>query len=160
VHRLYEASAEPRSSSEVYCRKEYSKDNTKRSLHNYSDIRLMQAAPLPLSGQAIHDAIDEVCQSAKTSRDSWTLRRARGVDFAKAAASTSSLLFGILASDADGSSLRTILTTFYLAYSTWDGRVLYIDQCGFDEPVEQSLLIYRTLAHVAVKLGCSRYCTK
>jgi hypothetical protein len=69
----------------------------------------------------------------------------------------------------------TLTATFYLAYSTWDGRVLYLDQARF--PVDENtnklgdavssttqqqssppllLLMYGALANVAVQLQCNR----
>lgn len=118
----------------------------------------MTAALPPLTSKVIYDAIDSVCLPAPSHPRGWTLRRAKDADFG--ATTSSSLLFGILVSRADGRNLGNILTTFYLAFSTWDGRVLYIDKRGFEEPNESSIFIYRILALIAVELQCNRYCAK
>jgi hypothetical protein len=50
------------------------------------------------------------------------------------------------------------VVTMYSAYSTWDGRCLFIDR--FDIPdaddVEMEKAVLRVLAKIAVKLGCAR----
>jgi hypothetical protein len=114
------------------------------------------AAPPPLTVPAIHEAMDRACLA--TTEQCWTLRRARGSDFANTDAATLLLLFGIIlaSKDNNNSPSKTFRTTFYLAYSTWDGRVLYVDHLGSDDPAE-SLLVYRTLADLAVNLHCRRY---
>lgn len=127
------------------------------------------AAPPPLTAEAIHEAIGSACRlAANRSGEAWTLRRADEADLATTAEAASAvvaivsqpLLFGIIAkynaaAAADNDSRSDELTTFYLAYSTWDGRVLYIDQTSF-EASSGALLVYRTLADLAVKLNCNR----
>jgi hypothetical protein len=48
--------------------------------------------------------------------------------------------------------------TFYMAYSTWDGRNLFVDRLEFptgkDNAMEKKLV--RFLAKIAVKLDCTR----
>lgn len=48
--------------------------------------------------------------------------------------------------------------TFYLAYSTWDGRVLFVDEQGSVDCDDTHLirLVRRTLCRVAVALCCAR----
>jgi hypothetical protein len=49
------------------------------------------------------------------------------------------------------------LVTFYIAYSSWDGRILYVDclQCSeITDAVE--ILLLQTLAAVAIDLDCIR----
>lgn len=49
------------------------------------------------------------------------------------------------------------IVSFYVAYSSWSGRILYVDrlQCdGLSDDMEESLL--RILADVALKLDCAR----
>lgn len=49
------------------------------------------------------------------------------------------------------------LVTFYIAFSSWDGRILYMDKMtceNMDDETEQLLL--RILAQTAVDLGCVR----
>jgi hypothetical protein len=51
--------------------------------------------------------------------------------------------------------------TFYLAYSTWDARVLYLDKLflGKDDEDRDAIewSLHFTLADIAVRLGCARY---
>ena len=44
--------------------------------------------------------------------------------------------------------------TFYIAYSTWDGRFLYADQIQPES--DGSLRLYRFMAQVAQAIGCTR----
>ena len=46
--------------------------------------------------------------------------------------------------------------TFYIAYSTWDGRMLYVDELLDVEAAGDSLLLYRVLAKIAIQTGCAR----
>lgn len=48
--------------------------------------------------------------------------------------------------------------TFYIAYSTWDGRVLYVDK--INPETDGSLLLYRAMAIIATYLGCDRFTWK
>ena len=59
------------------------------------------------------------------------------------------------------SQSRHGLVTFYMAYSTWEGRMLYVDHLSIDsindgDKVQIELLILQALARIAVKLNCSR----
>lgn len=44
--------------------------------------------------------------------------------------------------------------TFYIAYSTWDGRFLYADQIQPES--DGSLKLYRFMAQVSQAIGCTR----
>jgi hypothetical protein len=44
--------------------------------------------------------------------------------------------------------------TFYAAYSTWDGRMLYVDQINAE--TDGSLLLYRVMAKIATEIGSTR----
>lgn len=44
--------------------------------------------------------------------------------------------------------------TFYIAYSTWDGRMLYVDYMSDTNGC--STLQYRVLAKIAIRIGCTR----
>jgi hypothetical protein len=57
----------------------------------------------------------------------------------------------------DGEETFCGVITFYLAYSTWDGRFLFVDHLEVPgkEAASEKLLL-RTLAQVAVKLGAAR----
>ena len=49
------------------------------------------------------------------------------------------------------------LVTFYLAYSSWTGRILYVDQMrchGMEDTVEK--LFLQILADIALELDCAR----
>jgi len=48
--------------------------------------------------------------------------------------------------------------TFYIAYSTWDGRMLYVDRINTES--EGSLLLYRVMAKIAIETGCGRFTWK
>jgi GNAT superfamily N-acetyltransferase len=123
--------------------------------------------PTPLTQESIYEAIDRVCSLASDSdrQDSWKIRRATTRDFSAGSIGEETLLFGIIASPTVGSSNggADILTTFYLAYSTWDGRVLYLDRAGFSNLGSWSdmgglpLLLRRSLADIAVRLYCARF---
>lgn len=111
-------------------------------------------APPPLTAALTRSAIDEACCRAASS-ETWSFRRATEQDFAGRGVHAD-LLFGVVASTGRGcseASSSSHLTTFYFAYSTWDGRVLYLDQVGFEG---DSLAVRRLLADIAVKCNCSR----
>lgn len=48
--------------------------------------------------------------------------------------------------------------TFYIAYSTWDGRMLYVDQINTE--TDGSILFYRVMAKIATEIGCARFTWK
>lgn len=63
------------------------------------------------------------------------------------------LLYGVVVLDSDKQPLSII--TFYVSYSTWDGRFLYVDDTtGNGHFVLAGL---KLLARIAVNLGCSRF---
>lgn len=79
--------------------------------------------------------------------------------------------FGIQASrhdeadeERDEEPTFTTHCTFYLAYSTWDGRMLNVDQLGGKGSDSCSadvvMAFYRILAKIAVQLQCGRLCWK
>lgn len=63
--------------------------------------------------------------------------------------------FGMSLTDATTNEAVGIFT-FYVAYSSWNGRILYVDRldCQGDEQVERMLL--KILAQIAVDLDCAR----
>jgi hypothetical protein len=72
--------------------------------------------------------------------------------------------FGIQASrkrtrDEEPTELAAVCT-FYLAYSTWDGRMLYVDQFltleSNDRSSQEVVVLYRILAKIAIELQCAR----
>lgn len=77
--------------------------------------------------------------------------------------------FGIQASrhdeadeECDEEPPSTARCTFYLAYSTWDGRMLYVDQLSDSDSCSADVVMafYRILAKIAVQLQCARLCWK
>lgn len=58
------------------------------------------------------------------------------------------LLYGIVQEETQWSM------TFYVSYSTWDGRFLYVDEVTGEGNVAAGLSL---LAGIAVDLQCSRY---
>jgi Acetyltransferase (GNAT) family len=77
------------------------------------------------------------------------------------------LLYGVLASSTASNEPPSPLggatvayATFYMAYSTWDGRVLYLDQVNFidnERADDLEISMRRLLARVALLLACSRF---
>jgi len=91
----------------------------------------MTAAPPPLTLDAIHSAIDGVC--LRHEHPTWSFRRKADKDLTAHDANVDedNLLFGVESSVKDGANKsNAATTTFYFAYSTWDGRYLYLDQLG------------------------------
>ena len=111
-------------------------------------------------------AIDCVCQDLRDEgQRQWRLRRATLQDFkGSAVAVDETLLYGVVAfPDGGGDAKSNVLATFYFAYSTWDGRFLYLDclGCGHDSSDDRlvglSLLLHHALAEIAVRLDCDRF---
>jgi hypothetical protein len=70
--------------------------------------------------------------------------------------------FALLVEESKTSEKLVGFLTFYLAYSTWDARVLYLDKLFLDtdddndrDAIEWSM--HFTLADIAVRLNCARY---
>lgn len=124
--------------------------------------------PEPLTLEKIQRAVESTCLAfnAPSSSDHslWTFRWAHLPNVNKECTP----LFGL---QADWQGTPYCLTTFYFAYSTWDGRFIYIDVLAdpldvvfsktkehFGVPVgiaaEQTCLLL--LTRIAVALGCSR----
>jgi hypothetical protein len=64
--------------------------------------------------------------------------------------------FGMTMRDNTNNKLCCGFVTFYLAYSTWDGRFLYVDRLECDEDDSLEILLTRTLAKLTVQLHCAR----
>lgn len=144
----------------------------------------------PLSVERVHAAMDAVLAQCNTiavdGQDPKSLRFRRikteaDWDEVRKAASSSSFsmskndsipyFFGLQASmsvadlqsdtgvgDADAT---TAFCTFYLAYSTWDGRMIYVDRMIFQNqiskiPNQLVVAMYRALAKMAMALDCTR----
>ena len=65
--------------------------------------------------------------------------------------------FGItIRNNKEGSEICGLLS-FYMAYSSWDGRILYVDRLVSPEMDDATeILLLRTLAAIALKLDCVR----
>ena len=124
--------------------------------------------PLPLNRHTILDAIDTACQqttthvsqiSTATSLISWQWKRRRSEYHHDSCRVP--LLFGVIGEGTrEGSETIIVSTTFYFAYSTWDGRILYIDQIGPSLTVSSNdiaLVVYPILADIGIRLQCRRY---
>ena len=48
--------------------------------------------------------------------------------------------------------------TFYIAYSTWDGRILYVDE--INREADGSQFLHQILAKIATRIGCARFAWK
>ena len=154
--------------------------------------------PPPLGVAIVHGAIDEACRRATTTAAAAAagsssssprggggrapvFRRAIQEDFDAGALllggsskEREGLLFGVVSSYYSSNDQISILTTFYFAYSTWDGRVLYLDQDGAhlqdetscasqseeQQQQQHSLAVRRLLADIAVRCHCSRYAAR
>jgi hypothetical protein len=139
--------------------------------------------PYPaLTQDSIHEAIDHVCESLNHQASQWKLCPATKSHFHQAAEVSQygdraitvdeTLLYGVFATPigdggAGASELppSSCLATFYFSYSTWDGRVLYLDRfvgpsassASGDVMVGLPLLLRHTLAGIALRLHCSRF---
>jgi hypothetical protein len=121
----------------------------------------------------VHQTIDEViggtdsCQEELQSKG-FTLRRATTatewnsmlalVSNESSMASTLPFYFGLGLRRESDDAIICGAVTFYSAYSTWDGRTLFVDRLEFpaDQDATIEKLFLRTLAKIAVKLGCTR----
>ena len=104
------------------------------------------------SRQALHC----VCESETSAQDTWSFRPAEDnlLQAAESAVSPvdTSLLLGIVRMKKNISPPVQDICTFYLAYSTWQGRVLFIDQTASVGPHEW----VNILARIARQLHCER----
>jgi hypothetical protein len=144
--------------------------------------------PVPLSTKTIISAIDAACGSSrlapKTSSSSsnaslsqirWNSHHFASLPHQDGEQTNHpSLLYNIVGElepnsevdqDHDRRTVTVVQASFYFAYSTWDGRILYVDQIRIvndtmdDQPAQQRLIftVYRILANIAVTLHCRRY---
>lgn len=115
--------------------------------------------PSPLSVQAVHDAIDASCLSFNGKFRRATKNDLHGLPLTTLAY-FDILFYGVVnnstiektRNSADSQNLQ-LVATFYFAYSTWDGRFLYLDRddtCG-------SLQVRQLLTDIAVRCQCSRF---
>ena len=104
-------------------------------------------APPPLTQGAVLTAVDGACRELQHQK--WKLRRATTQDLGRV---DETLLYGAVASDEE----TYVLATFYFAYSTWDGRFLYLDRLKCDD-YRLVALFHCVLANIAVRLHCTRF---
>lgn len=102
-----------------------------------------------LTEHRIHKAIDSVCERSPLFRR-WDPPPGCTIE-------ETNLLYGIQRTGNNDS----IVVTFYLAYSTWDGRILYVDRQhhGVSENPSDDVNseVYPCLAAIAMELRCNRY---
>jgi hypothetical protein len=131
---------------------------------NFSKMAPSPAKP-PLSTEDIVEAIKITCDEV-SSKSGWTLRLASDADLSTPTTDSAPscmlcqcrLLFGFVATqDIDAAKIE-YLSTFNVDYSTWDGRVLGVDQvaskqegCG-----DAAFMAFLVMAVVAVRLQCAR----
>jgi hypothetical protein len=128
--------------------------------------------PSPLTWNEILKAIDSACLKATTCVDSsnvgdlnspklsWNRSKSpqqNGIGNKK------SLLYGIVGTAIASSSTTSIPTaivttvTFYIAYCSWGGRILHIDQLQADDCDPSPMLVmYQILADISTNLQCRR----
>jgi GNAT superfamily N-acetyltransferase len=136
---------------------------------------------IPLTVDAIHQAIQSCCRRFDTTESPWSFCAAKTIDFQQEQARIDSptrsisldesLLFGFVASrkSSGGSDIAacSLLTTFHMGYFTWTGRAICLDELGgiggadvtrTDEGSLQELSYLRVqlLAAIAVELSCRR----
>jgi GNAT superfamily N-acetyltransferase len=138
--------------------------------------------PLPvdaLTPSIIRQAVENACCRFNDEQRQWSFRVASDFDLAslreRALPSPTlkndfhqfrclddeSLLYGVVSTSTTYNDFASLAyATFYMAYSTWDGRVLCLDQVNAtDNEVTENLDISmrRLLARVALLLECSRF---
>jgi hypothetical protein len=118
----------------------------------------------PLTVVEITKAIDQACLtiSKYDKLRCWTRRQRHHSDNA----AISPLLYGIVGTTRntleDEDAAMIVQATFYFAYSTWDGRVLYVDEIMNVNRTEicsntsALYIIYQILTNVAITLHCCR----
>jgi GNAT superfamily N-acetyltransferase len=131
----------------------------------------MAPPPPPLHLNTIERSIDEACDVASRGyKNSWEFCRAEESDFVAwedrktlsesfSARLGASLLLGVVATMND----QQYLSTFYLAYSTWNGRVLYQDRLAApvseegQRHVEVDTVMRHVFGDIALRLECRRF---
>lgn len=133
----------------------------------------MNLFPVPemvISQQVVEEAIQDACRTTLLRWDSTknvTLRsfdasdlpcllrvlNVTNVSQEHMSRDFSSIYYGIMSEDALGNVLATAV--FYLAYSTWDSRCVYINHIFANDTFIETSMMY-TLADIAIKLHCRR----
>jgi hypothetical protein len=114
-----------------------------------------------LTEHEIWNAIDSACLRAGTMSDGFSSIRGWTWDrWNSEPEQQLSLLYGFVGKRAaiGNTSYRIVTVTFFFAYSTWDGRILYIDNVmDSDTETSVTLFVYALLADIATQLHCHRY---
>jgi GNAT superfamily N-acetyltransferase len=142
--------------------------------------------PLPveaLTPTIIRQAVKNACCQCNEEQCLWSFRVASDSDLAKwrdlrsppmkngfhqlRCLDDEPLLYGVVATSATSNEDPSPLggatlayATFYMAYSTWDGRVLYLDQVnntGNERADDLESKMRQCLARAAILLECSRF---
>lgn len=100
----------------------------------------------------IEEVIDRACNRFNVENRKWKLTRYAGLDQNE----RGDFLYGFVAKNPESKGETGFLTTFYFAYSTWNGRVLYIDERyrGTDDTLK--LHLRRALGCIAIQVKCNR----
>jgi GNAT superfamily N-acetyltransferase len=123
--------------------------------------------PRPLCNDILARAVDQACVSFNKQSSPWTFQRHGNGGGAQGSAS----LWFVHASKRNESKYSTttsaskntrdqFTTSFSIAYSTWDGRILYVDE--WDTEAHTSIkngvprVISPVLASIALQLHCTR----
>jgi hypothetical protein len=145
-------------------------------LANYSRIRNGKIGTMPqltsaIHAEAIRKAIDEACSLTDSDIFSW--RRAREEDLPELlqrlslsstaadhfcrdgfhAANDSPVYYSLVLRNTAG--ILSGITLIYIAYSTWDGRVLFFNSVNQTQG-DTRLTLMHTMAQVAIRLQCTR----
>ncbi|GAX14228.1 diamine N-acetyltransferase [Fistulifera solaris] len=105
-----------------------------------------------LTKDLIVEVIDRACDRFNVENTQWQLTRNVRLDLEDGG----DYVHGFVANATEGPDTTEILTTFYFAYSTWNGRVLYIDERYRGADNDLKLHLRRALACIAVQLQCNR----
>jgi len=109
-----------------------------RQTKTRDDWNALLASSLRCSDPATRNETDDKVGDAEFSADRRT-----------------SFYFGIQAWSSEQAGERLVgFCTFYIAYSSWEGRMLYVDQISTER--DGSLLLYHVMAQIAVETGCGR----
>ena len=113
----------------------------------------------PLTVSFANECIDKVLAERSATGIGLRLRRLSKPDDAidaDVASGSIPYFFGIGLFDDDSPSSRVRgVVTVYMAYSTWDGRCLFVDRLDLPDP-GMEVTVLRPLAKIAINLGCAR----
>lgn len=107
-----------------------------------------------LTKDSIMEAIDRTCNRFNLENPKWQLARHALPNVDQSA--HEEFLYGFVAKSFGSDDEISLLTTFYFAYSTWDGRVLYVDERYRGTDDELKLHLRRALSDIAIQLKCNR----